>query len=194
MTMALENVLAKAGLRVDATEFLTLIEDAARRLSPLAPNPAEFFPSDTRAALTDVGLDLSPYQEDEADFRARTVAAHAVFAESSLTANEVAKNLGVDRSRIRHKLSESRLTGWKDQSGWRLPSWQFTGSGVLPGLEVVLAAVPADQPALVVAAFMSTPQEDLVINERPATPRQWLLAGGDPEAVVALVEVLGTPF
>ncbi|MFC3456460.1 DNA-binding protein [Amycolatopsis speibonae] len=193
MSIALENVLAKAGLKVDADEFLTLVEDAARRLSPPNPDPSHYFSADQRAALTDVGLDLSPRSEDEPDFRARTVAAHAVLADSALSVLEAAKALGVDDSRIRHRLKEGRLTGWKDQ-GWRLPSWQFTGSGVLPGLEVVLRAVPEDQPALVVAAFMSTPQADLVINEHPATPRQWLLSGGDPEHVARLVATLGSPF
>ncbi|WP_410659987.1 DNA-binding protein [Amycolatopsis sp. lyj-112] len=193
MSIALEHVLAKAGLKVDANEFLTLVEDAARRLSPPNPDPSHYFSADQRAALTDVGLDLAPRDENEPDFRARTVAAHAVLADSALSVMEAAKALGVDDSRIRHRLKEGRLTGWKDQ-GWRLPAWQFTGSGVLPGLEVVLRAVPEDQPALVVAAFMSTPQADLVINEHPATPRQWLLSGGDPEHVARLVATLGSPF
>ncbi|WET77198.1 DNA-binding protein [Amycolatopsis sp. QT-25] len=193
MSIALENVLAKAGLKVDANEFLNLVEDAARRLTPPNPDPSHYFSTDQRAALTDVGLDLSPHGEDEPDFRARTVAAHAVLADSALSVLEAAKTLGVDDSRIRHRLKEGRLTGWKDQ-GWRLPAWQFAGSGVLPGLEVVLRAVPEDQPALVVAAFMSTPQADLVINDHPATPRQWLLSGGDPEHVARLVSTLGSPF
>jgi len=193
MSIALENVLAKAGLKVDANEFLNLVEDAARRLSPPNPDPSHYFSADQRAALTDVGLDISPRTEDEPDFRARTVAAHAVLADSALSVLEAAKALGVDDSRIRHRLKEGRLTGWKDQ-GWRLPSWQFTGSGVLPGLEIVLRAVPDDQPALVVAAFMSTPQADLVINDHPATPRQWLLSGGDPDHVAKLVATLGSPF
>lgn len=193
MSPALENVLAKAGLKADANEFLTLVEDAARRLSPPNPDPSHYFSPDQRAALADVGLDLSPRHEDEPDFRARTVAAHAVLADSALNVLEAAQALGVDDSRIRHRLKEGRLTGWKDQ-GWRLPSWQFNGSGVLPGLEVVLRAVPEDQPALVVAAFMNTPQADLVISDRPATPRQWLLSGGDPEVLARLVATLGSPF
>lgn len=193
MSLALENVLAKAGLKVDANEFLTLVEDAARRLSPPNPDPSHYFSPDQREALTDVGLDLTPRNESEPDFRARTVAAHAVLADSALTVTEAAKALGVDDSRIRHRLKEGRLTGWKDQ-GWRLPSWQFAGSGVLPGLETVLRALPEDQPALVVAAFMSTPQTDLVINEHPATPRQWLLSGGDPDHVARLIAMLGSPF
>ncbi|MBB4682958.1 DNA-binding protein [Amycolatopsis jiangsuensis] len=193
MSVALENVLARAGLKADANAFLTLVEDAARRLSPPNPDPAHYFSPDQVAALGDVGLDLSPGAEGEPDFRARTVAAHAVLADSALSVVQAAELLNVDDSRIRHRLKAGRLTGWKDQ-GWRLPAWQFTGSGVLPGLEFVLRAIPEDQPALVVAAFMNTPQSDLVINDRPATPRQWLLAGGDPDPLAQLVATLGSPF
>ena len=193
MTVALESILARAGLRIDASDFLVLVEDAARKLSPPNPDPSHYFTHEQRDALTDVGLDLSPQTQDEPDHRARTVAAHAVLAEGALTVAEAATKLGVDDSRIRHRLARGRLTGWKDPGGgWRMPAWQFTASSVLPGLETVLRTMPQDQPALVVAAFMSTPQSDLVINGRSATPRQWLLAGGDPELVAELIEPLGT--
>ncbi|WP_132124088.1 DNA-binding protein [Actinocrispum wychmicini] len=193
MSIALETVLAKAGLRSSPDEFLGLVEDAARRLSPPNPNPAEYFSADQRETLTEVGLDLRPRQPHEPDSRARAVAAQAVLRDSALTVSDAADTLKVDTSRVRHRLAAGRLVGWKDRGGWRLPAWQFTGSGVLPGLEIVLAALPNDQPPLVVAAFMTTPQEDLQIGGAPGTPRQWLLAGGDPDRVAALAAVLGTP-
>ena len=193
MTVTLETVLAKAGLRVTAMQFLTLVEDAARRLSPPNPDPADYFSADQRAALTDAGLDLSPRREDEVDARARAVVAQAVLRDSALTVADAASTLGVDTSRVRHRLAAGRLAGWKERGGWRLPAWQFGESDVLPGLEAVLPSLPEDQPPLVVAAFMTTPQEDLWSGDRPATPRQWLLAGGDPKRVAALAAVLGTP-
>jgi hypothetical protein len=64
---------------------------------------------------------------------------------------------------------------------------------VLPGLDVVLAAIPSDQPALVVAAFMTTVQEDLLAGTRPVSPYEWLAAGGDPQRVARLAAMLGTP-
>ncbi|HVW39815.1 MAG TPA: DNA-binding protein [Amycolatopsis sp.] len=192
MTVALRDTLAKAGLRVDAEEFLALVEEAASRLAPANPEPAQYFTAGQRSALADAGLDLSPQRADEPDPRARSVAAHAVLADSALTAAAAARALGVDPSRIRHKLAARRLTGWKDQSGWRLPAWQFADRGALPGLDVVLAAVPGDQPALVVAAFMTTPQDDLLIGDERVTPREWLMAGGDPAPVAALASTLGT--
>jgi hypothetical protein len=193
VTVALEDVLAKAGLRVDPDEFLSLVEDAARRLAPPHPDPAGYFTPDQRDALRDVGMDLSPLRDDEPDSRARAVAEQAVLHDSALTVSEAAHTIGVDTSRIRHRLLARRLMGWKDRGGWRLPAWQFTETGVLPGLEQVLAALPSDQPALVVAAFMTTPQEDLMARARPITPCEWLQAGGDPQRVARLAAMLGTP-
>lgn len=191
MTAALETVLAEVGLRVDAKQFLQLVARAARKVSPPHRHPSDYFTPEQRAVLADVGLDLSDYRDTELDPRARVVATQAVLADAALTVQGAAKRLGIDTSRVRHRLSQARLAGWKDQ-GWRLPSWQFTERGVLPGLEVVLRALPTDQPPLMVAAFMNTPQPDLEINGSAATPREWLLAHGDPAPVAALATTLGT--
>jgi len=193
MTIALEQMLAKAGLRVDPDEFLSLVEDAARRFITPHPDPAGYFTSDQRDALQDVGLDLSPRRPDETDGRARAVAEQAVLRDSALTVSEAARTIGVDNSRIRHRLAAGRLMGWKDRGGWRLPRWQFTDRGVLPGIEQVIAALPEDQPALVIAAFMTTPQEDLLARDQPITPVEWLASGGDPVRVARLASMLGTP-
>lgn len=191
MTAGLESVLAEAGLKIDPGKFLRLVADAARKVSPPQPNPADYFSPEQRQVLTDVGLDLSAYDERETDPRASTVATRAVFADSSYSVTEAARLLGIDSSRVRHRLKEDKLTGWKDK-GWQLPAWQFSGSAVLPGLDVVLPALPDDQPPLMVAAFMNTPQPDLEIDSKPVTPRQWLLAHGDPHVVAELATTLGT--
>ncbi|MEV6605978.1 DNA-binding protein [Kutzneria sp. NPDC051319] len=193
MTMALETVLAKAGLRVTADEFLTLVEDVAKRLSPPHPEPAAYFTPEQQVALTDVGLDLGGLREDDFEPRARALAAQTVLLDTALTVTDAARVLDVDTSRIRHRLAAGRLAGWKDRGSWRLPAWQFSDSGVLPGLEVVLAAMPSDQPPLVLAGFMTTPQTDFPLGDAAGTPRAWLLAGGDPRRVAAQAEMLGTP-
>lgn len=194
MTVALlETVLARAGLKVTAHEFLSLVEDAARKLTPVQPDPAAHFTDAQRAALGDVGLDLSPFGEDEADPRARMIAEQAVLRDTALSVNQAADRVGVDTSRIRHRIGSGRLIGWKDRGGWRLPAWQFTDTDVLPGLEIVLAAMPDDQPALVLANFMTTPQDDFELNDRPVSPRDWLMAGGSPQRVAALASAIGTP-
>jgi excisionase family DNA binding protein len=193
MSPALESALAKAGIHSSPTEFLSFVQDAARKLVPQHPEPAAYFSPEVQDALTDVGLDLAPVRPEDASSRARSVAVHTVLRDSALTVAEAARQLGVDTSRIRHRIAAGRLVGWKDRGGWRLPAWQFAETGVLPGLETVLAAVPPDQPALVVAAFMTTPQQDLLTGDRPCTPRDWLLAGGDPRRVAEQITQLGTP-
>ncbi|MBB5919635.1 hypothetical protein FHR81_000664 [Actinoalloteichus hoggarensis] len=193
MSTGLESVLANAGLGVSPREFLTFVEDAVRKLAPPRPDPAAHLSVGEREALAEVGLDLSHRGETEIDHRARAVAQQAVLHDSALTVPQAAAALGIDTSRVRHRIAEGRLAGWKDQRGWRLPAWQFTTHGVLPGLDVVLASVPADQPALVVAAFMSTVQEDLQVGPANAAPRDWLLAGGDPARVARLAARLGEP-
>lgn len=193
MTVALETVLARAGLRVTAGEFLALVEDAARKLTAPQTEPAAHFTEQERSALTEAGLDLSPLDEQDSDPRARAVAEQAVLRDTALTVPRAAALLGVDASRVRHRIGDRRLIGWKDRGGWRLPAWQFTDDDVLPGLETVLAAMPADQPDLVLANFMTTPQLDLDLDERPVSPREWLLAGGSAQRVAELAAALGTP-
>jgi len=193
MTVPLETVLARAGLRVTATEFLSLVEDAAKRLTTPQVDPAAHFSPAERQALSETGLDLSPLEADESDPRARTVAEQAVLRDTALSVNQAADRIGVDSSRIRHRIGDGRLIGWKDRGGWRLPAWQFTDHDVLPGLETVLAGMPQDQPALVLAKFMTTAQDDLELGERPVSPREWLLAGGSARRVAELASAIGTP-
>ncbi len=194
MTVALETVLARAGLRVTAQEFLSLVEDAAKRLTPVQADPAAHFTESERNALSAAGLDLSTFDEGEADPRARTVAERAVLRDTALSVGQAATRIGVDGSRIRHRVASRHLIGWKDRGGWRLPAWQFTEDDVLPSLETVLAAMPADQPTLVLANFMTTPQDDLLLGDRPVSPREWLIAGGDARRVAELASVVGTPI
>jgi hypothetical protein len=187
----LRSALTRAGLRVEADEFVSLVEDASQRLAPVDPRPADYFSPSQRSVLESVGLDLAPQRAGERDVRARTVALQAVLRDTALTVAGAAERVGVDASRIRHRLSENQLIGWKDRGGWRLPVWQFTDDDVLPGLATVLAEVPEDQPPLVVAAFMTTPQA--AFGDPPVTPRDWLLSGGAPKRVASLISVLGTP-
>ena len=114
MAARLRSALARAGLRVDSDEFLALVEDAARQLSPVDPDPAEYFTEAQRAALSEVGLDLTPRQPSERDPRARTVALQAV-----LRVGEVLGGVGVDGSQPARGVLDQReeLVGVHSQAG-----------------------------------------------------------------------------
>jgi hypothetical protein len=68
----------------------------------------------------------------------------------------------------------------------RIPRWQFTDDGALPGLPTVVRALPPGEHPLGVLAFMTTPQGELELAGTPVSPVQWLRAGGDPAPVAEL--------
>ncbi|NUU06433.1 DNA-binding protein [Leifsonia sp. C5G2] len=109
----------------------------------------------------------------------------------SLSAAEAAQRLGIDSSRVRHRLSKGGLIGFMIGGKRRLPAWQFTDDPkqpVLPGLSQLIAAVPADMHPASLQNFMATPQEDLLIDGREVTPVEWLRLGGDPQEVVDILD------
>lgn len=110
---------------------------------------------------------------------------------TSLDTREVAELLGIDASRVRHRKAKDGLYAFPVGSKLRFPSWQFTGDPgqpVLPGLTAVVRAIPDDMRASSVLGFMTTPQEDLLVDDAPVTPPEWLAGGGDPQEVVDLLE------
>ncbi len=102
-------------------------------------------------------------------------------ARRSLTIEQAARLLDVHRSRVSHRLGDGQLYSFQIGTKRRLPSWQFTAAGLpLPGLDVVLGALPSDLHPTAVEGFFSTPNPDL--DDR--SPAQWLASGGDPQRVV----------
>lgn len=188
--ISLAEALVHAGLRIEPAEFLELVEDAARQLGPRTTDPPAHLSNAQALVLREVGADLTPLRPGEPDSRAQSAAELAAFMGTALSVRQTAEQLGVSTSRVRHRLADGQLAGVHHRSGWRLPAWQFTEQGVLPGLDVVLAALPADEPPPAVAAFMLTPDPDLEIVGKAVSPRAWLAADGDPTAVAALARAL----
>jgi hypothetical protein len=111
---------------------------------------------------------------------------------TSISVPQAAELLHVDASRVRHRLGDRALYGFKIGSSIRLPLWQFEGGAPIPGLRSVLAALPSDLHPLEVAGFMTTADADLAIAEEPTSPRDWLIHGGDVGIVCELVAHLDT--
>ena len=108
-------------------------------------------------------------------------------ASRSLTIEQAAELLDVHRSRVSHRLRDHQLYSFRIGAQRRLPQWQFTPDGTpLPGLETVLAALPADLHPAAVEGFFTTADPDL----DDASPAQWLASGGDPQRVVDEAEGL----
>ncbi len=143
------------------------------------------------AALLKVGLATQAWTGTDAeDPLTRTIIDYMALIETSYTTSRAASMLGVDSSRIRQRLRERSLFGVEYEGEWRLPCFQFERKKVLPGLNVVLPALPQDANPLDVAAWFLEPNVDLEMAAGPASPRAWLLRGGAPAAVAVLAQQL----
>ena len=175
--MTLSELLAQYDLTED--DLSTSLE---RRLSvqPL-PTSAELTAGEESFWGRHAGVALSdPAASPLARATDETVAVMGE-ASRSLTIEQAADLLGIHRSRVSHRVRDGRLYAYHLGTQRRIPRWQLTPDGQsLPGLETVLAALPADLHPTAVEGFFSTPDPDL----DGATPAHWLASGGDPQRVV----------
>lgn len=187
----------RAGLSVEPADFERLVMAAVERALPTRP------PADARRELAEdelrfleaAGVDpaeLAPRDRGARSPLALTAADYAALLTTALTVGELAGRLAVDDSRVRQWLARHILHGIKDGRGWRIPLFQLDDAGraLVPGLHQVAPHWKGAHP-VEVARWFTLPHVDLEDTEgRPVAPRTWLLAGGDPQSVVALVEEL----
>jgi len=68
----------------------------------------------------------------------RTAAEYEHLRATSLSAEEAARRLDVNASRVRQRLAERSLYGIKDGKAWILPAFQFRAEGEVPGLDAAV--------------------------------------------------------
>ena len=140
-------------------------------------------------ALAGVGLSTQPWPAERSDDPlSQSIVDYMALVDTSLTAAEAARLLGVDVSRIRQRLRRRSLFGVDYEGEWRLPRFQFERKKVLPGLGEVLAALPAELNALELAEWFLTPNPDLELDRqaRALSPREWLLRGLSPKRLAEI--------
>ena len=191
MTITRE-ALTRAGIRLSPAAFLALVEavveEAGRRRQP--PPPPDALPAGEAAALQRAGLRTAPPAADGADAVALLAARFATLLAGSLSVAEAARRLGVDASRIRQRLTERTLCGFKHRGEWRLPHFQFDDTGALPGLEQVVPHLdPVLHPVEIENWFLQ-PSASLELGEAAVSPRDWLRAGQPPAAVAEIAAAL----
>jgi hypothetical protein len=146
------------------------------------------------AALGRGGLDLSPPEPGEPDPLARTAARYAALLATSYTTSEVARMLGRTEGRIRQRISDGTLYGLETWGrGHRLPAFQFEGGEEVPNVGKVLKSLGRDPHPVEVENWFTLPNPDLYLGreeDRPVSPKEWLLSGGGPEALFPLAEEL----
>jgi hypothetical protein len=126
--------------------------------------------------------------DNERQARARIALRQLTGALSgSVSIKQAAAILGVDRSRVSRRITGKALWAFDLQGSRRVPRWQFLGDKLLPGLNVIVPAIPRGATPGVLDALMHAPQPDF--DDR--TPIEHLAAGGDPALVAGSVADLG---
>lgn len=178
------------GLDIHPEDLPPLFEEAlAEMRRVLFPdNPAADLSAAETAALRRGGFTMEPADSGSGSALARTAAEYAALRETSLTAAETARRLGVDPSRVRQLLAARKLYGLQVKGAWRIPAFQFEGERLLPGLDEVVSALPKDLHPVGVYHWFTEPNPDLVSEQEEfrMSPREWLLAGYSPRAVARL--------
>jgi hypothetical protein len=189
--VSLDEVLARHNVGISSAEFLAELDADLTRVAdpgaaPLSTAEFAFLRAHAGPAAGEV-MDADPAALVQ-DARRAEVARMTGLLADSVGIVEAALLLGVDRSRVSQRLSAGSLWSFRLGRGRRLPRWQFTEDGrSLPGLDVVVAAIPAELSPESVAGFMDTPQPELEGH----TPSAHLAGGGDPTPVADLVAGLG---
>lgn len=189
--MSLDEVLARHNVGISSVEFLAELDADLSRVTapavaPLSAAEAAFLREHGGPSAGEV-LDTDPAVLVK-DARGAEVVRMTKLVTGSVGIVEAALLLGVDRSRVSQRLSAGSLWSFRLGRGRRLPRWQFAADGrSLPGLEAIVAAIPAELSPESVAGFMDTPQPEL----EGRTPVAYLVGGGDPGPVAELVTGLG---
>ncbi len=143
--------------------------------------------------ITRGGFDTTSREQKGLNPLARGVLEFSSLIAQSLTVPAAAKRLDVNDSRIRQRLTKRTLYGFKIGREWKLPQFQFTDDGEIPGIAKVISVLPTDLHPVEVSKWFHAPNLDLYSDkktEQPMTPLDWLRSGYDPKQVAELAEHL----
>ncbi len=182
VTAALQRLAGAVGL--DTDEFIRLLElSVAEAMEPVQ---GVFSTAETRA-LAEAGVDLSGPSGDAMTADAHTADRALAQQSQSWSVAQAAELLGRTPRRVRQRIAGQTLYALRAQAGQlRLPRWQFTDHGVIPGLEKVIPALSRSLHPVSVERFMRTPLAELEVAGEPLSPLQWLSRGGDPTEVAQI--------
>ena len=187
----LELVLGDAGIDEEC-----FARAAARAIEEMRASearidvPAGQFSTTETATLRAGGLDLANRKRSEPDPIGEAAARYAAILADSADVAEVAERLGVTRARVRQRAGERTLLAIREDDEWRFPRGQFDGAAPIRGLPAVSLAFPVDLHPVAVWGFLTDPSTDLAVDDRAASPLEWLRSGGSPDPVAAIAREL----
>jgi hypothetical protein len=191
-TRRLRELLDERAVRTSMADVLRFALEELLTAPPTKARKSEAISDAARQRLRETGMTLEPFEAHDQDPVVRSAMRYARLVESSLTTKTAAKRLGVATSRIRQLLqAPPSLYGFKDDAGsWQLPAFQFTDTGTVPGIRKVIPSLPDEMHPLEVLNWFESANPDLVVEERPVSPLDWLRSGYEPEVVAHLADAL----
>lgn len=169
----------------------TILDYIAEKLEAEAPAHGATLPESERRYIEQFGGLRSRSAAEAAfgDLVARQAGIDATRFEST---KGVASLLRIDESRVRHRRGAGDLIAYRMGRDLKYPLWQLVagpdGFVPLPGLRRLASALPPNMHPAEIAGRMSTPQAELRINGQSVSPRDWLIAGGEPDALREVFE------
>ncbi|MBB1031891.1 hypothetical protein G6027_13560 [Dietzia sp. SLG310A2-38A2] len=154
------------------------------RTTPVSRRDSDFLRD--HAGLDDPSIldDWSAEKEDQR--RSEIVVASAVqFVADTLSREEAGELLDVDDTNVSRRAKKGQLYAIYRDGRPRYPRWQFRDGTALPGLAPIVACLERlELDPVSVATFMVRPNDELDDH----SPVDYLAAGGEPGAVVALLD------
>ena len=119
---------------------------------------------------------------------AATAVVYGEIVAGALDVRGAAEALGIGEEGVRRRIARGALYAVPTQDGDRLPAFQFGGGGEVPGVGEVLRHLDRSLHPVEVVNWFTFPDPDLYLEpgEVPVSPREWLLAGGDPGKLAPL--------
>lgn len=177
----------------DTTYVLDTLAETIAALGPIEKNGMS---DEQKQVLVQMGA----FTADELDHARRSVnrgslevsVAEAFLSHfyATISLEDIAAYLRWDEGEVTRAVAERRLCAAEIGGRLRFPVWQLSRphpAGLMPGLEPLLRAALQRWDWQGLTAFMSTPQEDLVIRGQH-TPAEWLRRGGSIKDVREIIE------
>lgn len=142
-------------------------------------------------ALVAAGLRLE--RTSGRDLVAESAVRFAALVENSLTAEQVAQQIGMTASRVRQLIATRELYSFRLDGKRLVPDFQIRDGRIIPNLVEVNQAIPETLHPLGVYNFYHLDNVDLYIDDEQEvlyTPLNWLAEGRDPAPVVFIAEHL----
>ncbi len=186
MSDATTAFLREHGIHMTPAELDAAVAAAVRaRRARLSESPrAELTPTQA-ANLEAGGLDLTPHGANEELQADRTSADYAALIRTSYTTRSLATLLDRNASWLRKRIQAGTLYAFQVDGDWYIPAFQVHERELLPGLAHVVQSLRPGLHPLKLERWFLMPNPDLS-DAGTWTPRDWLIAGGDPAHVAEL--------